>query len=193
MSGDWNPNSTNPRPFVPAVEARTIPATPPVMASPPPRPSRVGPALFVVGLGLISINFLVSAWAYYVEFNSPSINTFQWVELAEGLGEVLVGFGVLLGTAGWLLGKRDVARYPRAATQDNGATRRGVGQVVVIFAALLISGASFYFGGIELAVYYNVPITFAAWTLSLIYALEGIGILGLAIGWWIHRTGSESR
>ncbi len=192
VSREWNPNLVVPKPAPPVTRAQSaaVPAT--VTSIPPTRKSRVGPILFTLGVGLVSLNFFLSAWAFYVTFNSPSLNNFNWQELADALGEIFLGIGVVLGATGWLLGKREVIRFQEPATLARGATRRVVGQIVVIIGSLLICGATLYLGALELEAYWNVPINLATWVYTLILTVEGVGVLGVAAGWWTHHSGSTA-
>jgi hypothetical protein len=150
----------------------------------------VGPILFTLGVVLVSLNFFLSAWAFYVIVNNQSSNNFDLSELANALGEILLGIGVVLGATGWLLGKREVTRFQEPATLTRGATRRVVGQIVVIIGVLLICGAALYLGAVELGDYWNIPISLSTWVYTFILTVEGIGVLGVAAGWWTHHSGS---
>ncbi len=178
------PRTTGQPRTVPPPEA-SIP--PPAVSNPPPRAARAGPILFTLGLGLLSLYFLLSSVAYYEVTTSPSSNSFQWVLLSLGLGYVFVAAGVLLAATGWLLDKRETVRVQEVSTQSERTMSRRAGQVLVLLGASAIAAGFLFLGVIELDAYYNVTFSLPTWTLSLDYAVEGVGVLAVAAGWWIHR------
>jgi len=197
VTPEWNPNSLEPEPSPRTIEGQAIipppaafiPQTP--VPIPPFRQSRVGPILFTLGVGLISLNFLLNSYAYYQLTNSPSSISFQSIELAMSLGEIFTAFGVLLASAGWVLDKRATRLVLGSIAQNERKTRQLAGQILVLLGAAAIAGATLFLGVVELEVYYNVTISLPNWTIPFIYAVEGIGVLGIAAGWWIHRSASN--
>ena len=104
--------------------------------------------------------------------------------------ELFTAIGVLVATTGWVLDKREVARVHGLSTRSSQKTRRLAGQILLVLGALAVVGATLYFSIIEFAVYYNITLNLPVWTIEFIYALEGVGILVVAVGWWIQRSGS---
>jgi len=182
--------ATHPEPSEPS-EAPGPVVSSPGIAFPSRRPSRIGPILFVSGLVLVSANFFLSAWAYYDVFNSTSISSFQSIALAFGIGEILTAIGALLAATGWVVGKRESARFHAESTAQELSPLLGVGQAIVLVGAIMIAAASVYLGALELAEYLNVTVTEPWWTFPLFYSIEGAGIVALACGWWAHHSASS--
>lgn len=151
----------------------------------------LGPILFVTGLVLLSGDSFLSAWAYYEVYTSTSISFFQSIDLAFGAGEVLTAIGVLLAATGWVLGKRQSSPRRADSSPERTGSLLGVGHGVVLLGAVLIAGATAYLGTLDFAQYYNMPLNEPWWTSSLLYVVEGVGIVALAGGWLIHFSGSS--
>ncbi len=150
----------------------------------------MGPILFTLGVGLLAVSFLISAYTYYTLTNSPLTVNFQNIDLYMATAELFTAIGVLVATTGWVLDKREVARVHGLSTRSSQKTRRLAGQILLVLGALAVVGATLYFSIIEFAVYYNITLNLPVWTIEFIYALEGVGILVVAVGWWIQRSGS---
>lgn len=175
--------------------AAAAPATPPSTSvpaalMPPPRGSRLGAIVFELGVGLFAVSFLISASIYYTLVNSSGIPNYQTIELEMAIAELLMAIGALVAGAGWVLDKRELARVLGLSTQGGQKTRRLAGQIIVVLGALTFFGGALYFSILEFLPYYNITVTLPSWTLSFIYALEGVGVLVVAVGWSIQRSGS---
>ena len=161
------------------------------MKFPPRRPASIGPILFVTGVVLLSVDFFLSAAAYYEIYNSSSVYSFQSIELAYGLGEVFTAIGVLLAATGWVVGKRSAARIRESPIPRQASPLLGIGQAIVLLGAGMIAVVSVYLGTLELTVYVNIYLTEPWWIFPLLYSIDGAGIVALACGWLIHYSGSS--
>lgn len=159
-------------------------------AQPSPRPSYLGPILFVTGLGLLSIDFFLSAWVYYAVYHSTSINSFQWIDLAFGVGELLTAIGCLLAATGWVLRTRQSYRPRVGSDSDRRRSRSAIGEAIVLLGAVVIAGAVAYLGTLEFAQYYNLNVNEPWWIYSVLNTAEGAGIVAVAAGWLIHFSGT---
>lgn len=184
-ASDIQPGAYYRTPGVPTII--TAPA-PPVLQ---PRESRVGPILFTLGLGLIAVDFLLVAYTYYALTNSPSFDTFRSIQLYMAIAQLFTAIGAPLAGVGWLLDKREIARVQGKTASGEGSSQRLAGQVLVLLGATAIGAATLVFGILEFEVYYNVAVNLPTWSVLSIYAAEGIGVLVIAVGWWIHRTASS--
>jgi hypothetical protein len=146
--------------------------------------------VFTLGVGLLAVSFLISAYVTYSLTNSSVNVNFQTIELEMAMAQLFLALGVLVASTGWVFEKRVIARVLGFSTRSGPTTRRLVGQIVVLLGALIVAGATLYFSIIEFAVSYNVTLNLPNWTLSLIYTLEGVGVLAVAVGWWVQRSGS---
>ncbi len=127
---------------------------------------------------------------YYAVYHSTSINSFQWIDLAFGVGELLTAIGCLLAATGWVLRTRQSYR-PRAGLDfDPRRSRAGVGGAIVLLGAVLIAGAVAYLGTLEFAQYYNMSVNEPWWIYSVLNTAEGAGIVAVAAGWLIHFSGT---
>jgi hypothetical protein len=194
VTPDWNPNSLDPQPSRPAAGGPTTippPSTPtpgiPVW-TPASAQSRVGPILFTFGLGLIALDFLLESYVYYQLTSSPGSFNFQTYELIMALAQIFAAFGVIFASFGWVLDKRATQPTGGFAVQNEGKVRRLAGQILVLLGAWAFAGANLFYGVIELESYSNVSINLPIWTLSFIYAVQGVGVLVIAVGWWIQRS-----
>lgn len=150
----------------------------------------MGAIVFTVGVGLLGVSFLITASAYYSLTNSPFNVNFQTIELEMAMAQLFLAIGALVASTGWVLDKRVISRVLGFSTRSGPTTRRTAGQILVVLGALFVVGATLYFSIIEFAVYYSVTLNLPNWTISLIYALEGIGVLVVAVGWGVQRSGS---
>jgi len=194
LPSDWDPNSLAPKPAPPPI-ANPPPSSPPPGISPPPpkpllrpREPRLGPLLFAVGLALLSLNFLLDAYVFYSLYNSPSSSLFNSIELAYALGTLFTAIGVLMACAGWLIDKGQTARARGLTSQSAGWERRLAGRLIVTLGASAVAAATLTLSIIELDEYWMVSPNLPIWVLWTIYLVEGLGILGIAIGWGIHRS-----
>lgn len=144
--------------------------------------------MFTVGLGMIGLNFLLAADAYYSIINAPFTTTLQTAELELGLGEIFVAFGILLASTGWWLDQRAIKRIRGLAQPSERRGRRLAGLGIVVLGAVATAGATLYFGIVEAAPYFNATFTLPSWTLAFLYAVQGVGVLAIAAGWAIHRS-----
>lgn len=146
--------------------------------------------MFTLGVGLLAVSFLISAYTYYTITNSPSAVNILNIELYMATAELFMAIGVLVASTGWVLDKREIARVHGFSTRSSQKTRRLAGQVLVVIGALAVVGATLYLSIIEFSFYYNVTLNLPVWTTAFLFALEGVGVLVVAVGWYIQRSGS---
>jgi len=192
VTSDSSPISLEPVQHPGGTETHVVPP-PPARADPPapglttpPRQPRLGPFLFILGIGLVSLSFLLNSYANYeVQYNL--VWYIQSAVLVYGLAYVLTGVGVLCGCAGWVLEKQASSRVRGIGRTDRGA-RRVAGQVVVLLGGAAIASVTIYQGSVGWLDYYKIAIAFPEWFWWFSYAAEGVGALGIAAGWSVHRT-----
>ena len=153
--------------------------------------SRAGPVLIVLGLCLISLQFLFSAYVYNEITNSPTNFNFKTTELLYALGWFAEGLGIVLASVGWTVDKRATARSLGAAGPGESKGRTLAGQVVAILGAIIAAIGAFTIGVIEFSVYASVTLMPPLWLVTFVYATLGVGVLAIAAGWALYRSAQK--
>jgi hypothetical protein len=178
-------------------DTAVAPAAPPASAAIVGlRNGRAGPVLFLLGFLLMGLGFLAQAWELYHYITPPGVTGVSYTQLQnqlfywEILDSTLIGIGILVATAGWIVGERNRAR--RIGLQASGAGLPSMsGFVLAGLGAVLISGDEFFNAATTYAALEGTPWTLPGWIAfgAFTFAIEGAGLILIGIGWFVRRRG----
>jgi hypothetical protein len=145
-----------------------------------PRKGRVGPVLVLLGFLLIGLGFLFQAWEFYHYITPPGVPGLSFTQLQDQLFEwailynSIIGAGILVATAGWIVDERDRTRWFRHPEFPARANPL-LGFALAALGAVMIAGDDYFNVATTYAALRGVPWTLPAWISSGAFtaALDG--------------------
>lgn len=154
------------------------------------RVTRTGTVLFFVGLLLVTVGYILDAYLYYLFVVTPpfSLSELSQQQLYAAVGATFSLAGILLAGVGWILDQDAIAR----ATTESGTFVRGAlwtaGVVIVCSGLVCVGAESGFTAYLSYAEYLQVSINLGMYTEVLFEVVLALGILLVALGWFLQHT-----
>jgi|GEM_PF-6626894 len=157
------------------------------------RISRTGSVLLLLGLTLVSVGILLVAAEYYALISGQFATDFKLLDLYGAGTGILTAFGIVLVGTGWALDQRAVAwaAGPQRSRGPDSETIAGL--VTFAVGVSLIAAWGVYSAYSALSSYYQIGLNPWKWTEVTLEVMLGIGVLLIAIGWFVHHLGVLGR
>lgn len=170
-------------------DARPEPSSETPRSEPVPR---TGSVLILSGLVAIGVAAILIGYYYTLPIGDLISNTTA-VTILYSSSSLLAGIGVILVAVGWGVDQKAVrALTPPGPSYRPGA--RWVGRLVLIpLGAACIAGVEFYFVAISWAALKGVYLYVTEDTLGVLEYVIGLGVLLLAVGWFLHHADTLRR